>query len=74
MKKQVLYEYLGTNGTILSPIHLEDIYYVRKLRLMSDQGFILKNKETAALRHVVVIPESDFANWEEIEYKGEGQE
>lgn len=74
MKKQVLYEYLGTNGTILSPIHLEDIYYVRKLRLLPDSGFILRNKETGALRHVTVIGESDFENWEEIEYKGEGQE
>lgn len=74
MKKQVLYEYLGTNGTILSPIHLEDIYYVRKLRLMPEQGFMLKHKDSSVLRHVVVIPESDFENWEEIEYKGEGQE
>ena len=28
MKKTVMYEYLGTNGTILSPVHLEDIYYM----------------------------------------------
>ena len=30
MTKIVMYEYLGTNGTILSPVHLEDIYYIRK--------------------------------------------
>jgi hypothetical protein len=38
MKRQVLYQYLGTNGTILSPIHLEDIYYVRKIFLFADEG------------------------------------
>ena len=32
MKKVILYHYLGTNGTITSPIHLEDIYYIRKLK------------------------------------------
>ena len=29
MKKTPLYTYLGTNGTITSPIHLEDIYYIK---------------------------------------------
>jgi hypothetical protein len=38
MTKIVMYEYLGTNGTILSPIHLEDIYYVRKLQLLADNN------------------------------------
>ena len=36
MKKQVLYTYLGTNGTLTTPIHLEDIYYVRKYRLWAE--------------------------------------
>lgn len=38
MIKEVLYEYLGTNGTILSPVHLEDIYYIRKFKLRADDG------------------------------------
>jgi hypothetical protein len=38
MTKTVMYEYLGTNGTICSPVHLEDIYYVRKLKLVADNG------------------------------------
>lgn len=71
MKKEVLYEYLGTNGTIVSPIHLEDIYYVRKLRLIADKGYILKNKDNGALREVVIIPESDFNSWEEISHSGQ---
>lgn len=71
MKKEVLYEYLGTNGTIVSPIHLEDIYYVRKLRLIADKGYILKNKDNGTLREVVIIPESDFNSWEEISHSGQ---
>lgn len=71
MKKEVLYEYLGTNGTIVSPIHLEDIYYVRKLRLIADKGYILKNKDNGALREVVIIPELDFNSWEEISHSGQ---
>lgn len=36
MKKEVLYTYLGTNGTITSPVHLENTYYIRKIRLIAD--------------------------------------
>lgn len=43
MTKTVLYHYLGTNGTITSPIHLEDIYYVRKFKLLADKDKILTN-------------------------------
>ena len=41
MKKQVLYKYLGTNGVIESPVHLEDIYYIRINVLTADEGKIL---------------------------------
>lgn len=43
MTKTILYKYLGTNGVIESPIHLEDIYYVRINVLIADQGKILTN-------------------------------
>ena len=64
MKKEVLYEYLGTNGTILSPIHLEDIYYVRKLRLIADKGKQLKKGDV--LKDIVIIPEADLEFWSEV--------
>ena len=38
MTKTVMYEYQGTNGIICSPIHLEDVYYVRKIQLTADDG------------------------------------
>ena len=39
MKKQVIYKYLGTNGIIESPVHLEDTYYVRLINITADEGY-----------------------------------
>lgn len=64
MKKQILYHYLGTNGAITSPVHLEDIYYVRKLKLTADVGKILTDGNTRNFS--VIIPEEDLDKWEEI--------
>ena len=65
MIKNVLYEYLGTNGTILSPIHLEDIYYVRKLKLQADNGKQL-TKDGKSFVKTVIIPEEEFESWREV--------
>ena len=64
MTKQVIYKYLGTNGVIESPIHLEGAYYVRLLHLVADQGKVLTNGtiETDSIR----IPEEELENWVEI--------
>lgn len=64
MEKTILYKYLGTNGTILSPIHLEDIYYVRKIQLIASPGQVLTNGHTTA--KVMIIPEEDIDLWKEI--------
>ncbi len=69
MIKQIMYEYLGTNGSICSPVHLEDIYYIRKYKLIADDKKLLvkgSRKEKS-----VLIPEDDLDNWKEVE---EGQE
>ena len=54
MTKIVMYEYLGTNGTILSPIHLEDIYYVRKLQLLADNNKRLTKNGKDFVQSVVI--------------------
>lgn len=64
MKKTVLYQYLGTNGTIISPIHLEDTYYVRKIRLIAEPGHFLTNG--VIFKRSVMIPESELDSWKEI--------
>ena len=65
MTKTVYYVYLGTNGTITSPIHLEDIYYTRKISLRADKGMVLtKNgKDTFTS---VMVPEGEVDQSKEI--------
>lgn len=65
MLKEVLYEYLGTNGTILSPVHLEDIYYVRKLRLTAE-GDKRLTKDNKIFKSSIIIPEEEFELWKEV--------
>jgi len=65
MTKEVLYLYTGTNGSILSPIHLEDTFYSRRLRLWADEGKALtKNGKDVYL--TVVIPVEELELWYEI--------
>ena len=68
MKKTVLYRYLGTNGVIESPVHLEDIYYVRLLKLRADIGKMLTNGEVKVKS--VTIPEEELELWTEIKLDG----
>lgn len=65
MTKEVLYLYIGTNGSILSPVHLEDVYYIRKLRLYADKDKALtKNGKDVYL--TTIIPEEELELWYEI--------
>ncbi len=68
MTKQVLYKYLGTNGVIVSPVHLEDIYYVRQLKLTADPGKML-TKDNKSFISQTVIPEDELDQWEEVNIK-----
>ena len=65
MTKTVFYTYLGTNGIIESPIHLEDVYYTRKLRLVADAGQRL-TKDGKNFCATVMIPEDELAEWKEV--------
>lgn len=65
MTKTVLYKYLGTNGTIVSPVHLEDIYYVKMIKITADPGKTL-TIDRKKFQQVVVVPESEVDNWMEV--------
>lgn len=65
MTKTVYYTYLGTNGVIESPVHLEDVFYTRKFRLTADQGKQL-TKDGKTFFSSVMIPEDDLAEWKEV--------
>lgn len=66
MTKQVLYKYLGTNGVIVSPVHLEDIYYVRMIRLMADSDKQL-TKDGISFNQVVTVSEEEASEWYEVD-------
>lgn len=66
MKKQVMYMYLGTNGTICTPVHLEDIYYIRKYRLVADEDKKL-TKDGIKFTANVIIPEEELNDWYEVD-------
>lgn len=64
MKKQVIYKYLGTNGVIETPVHLEDIYYIRLIELRAEKGMILTNGIKKV--YIIRIPEEEINNWYEV--------
>ena len=69
MTKTVLYHYLGTNGTITSPVHLEDIYYIRKIKLVADKGKILTNGKVT--QKSIIVPEEEVSFWKEVPFNGQ---
>lgn len=65
MTKTVLYKYLGTNGTIVSPVHLEDVYYIRQFKLTAKTGKQL-TKDFYNYRTSVIVPEEEVDDWKEV--------
>lgn len=65
MKKEVLYHYLGTNGTILSPVHLEDVYYTKMWKLTADNGKSL-TKDGEHFVQSQIVPDDEVSLWEEV--------
>ena len=65
MKKVALYQYLGTNGTILSPVHLEDIYYVKKWELTAEIGKVLM-KDGVKFGRTQIVPDEELPLWKEV--------
>ncbi len=65
MTKETNYVYLGTNGTIMSPVHLEDIYYTIRYRLIADAGKVL-TKDKKNFVKSVVVPEDEVDQWIEV--------
>lgn len=64
MTKEIIYRYLGTNGVIESPVHLEDIYYTRSFVLYADKGKKLYNGKI--YRTSVRVTEDELNDWVEV--------
>lgn len=69
MTKKILYRYLGTNGIIESPVHLEDIYYTRILVLTAEKNKMLTDGERIVKS--VKVPEENEKLWSEIDPIGQ---
>ena len=65
MKKTKVYRYYGRNGTITSPVFLEDAKSILLYNLKADNGKILTNGEIT-ISSVIVYPE-DLELWSEID-------
>lgn len=65
MTKEVLYLYIGTNGSILSPVHLEDTFYSRRIRLSAAKGKKLTKNHTQFFE-MIVVPEDEVDEWIEV--------
>lgn len=68
MKQSILYEYLGTNGTIRSGVYLEGIYSVKKIALTADVDKKL-TKDNEHFYFSTVIPENELSEWKEVPAK-----
>lgn len=66
MNKIIIYTYLGTNGTISTPIHLDGIYSVKNYSLTADEGKLLTKDGINTYGHVT-IPENEIDQWYEID-------
>lgn len=66
MTKETLYTYLGTNGTITSPVHLEDIYYTVAIRLTAGRNKALTKDGGKSRVYSVIVPEGEVKLWQEI--------
>ena len=65
MTRKTIYRYLGTNGIIESPVHLENIYSVHLAQLTADEGMKLSNGKE--LRKSVLVTEGEAEKeWKEV--------
>ena len=65
MTKVKLYGYLGTNGTIESSVHLEDIFYTTRYRLVADNDMAL-TKDGKNFVSSTTVPEDEVDEWKEV--------
>lgn len=66
MTKQITYTYLGTNGVLTTPIHLEGIYSVKKIILIAEPGKQLTKDGKTFVRKVAIANEEEAILWKEV--------
>lgn len=66
MTKTLYYNYLGENGTLLTTIHLNGVYCIKKYMISADEGKAI-TKDGIVLKTQALIPESEINEWYEID-------
>lgn len=64
MTKEILYTYLGTNGTVTTPIHLEGVPAMIQYRLKADADKVLTDGSRQTTSATVL--EADLSKWKEV--------
>ena len=66
MTKFTYYTYLGTNGTLTTPIHLKDIYSIKTYLLVASDNKLL-TKDGINTCKSIEISEEELDQWYEID-------
>ena len=69
MVQEKMYRYLGRNGTITTPIKLENINPIPMIYLKANQGKILTNGISKT--YAIVVFEDEVKDWIEIDDEGQ---
>ena len=69
MLSKKMYRYLGRNGSITSPIKLENIAPIPMVSLIASKGKILTNGNEKT--YAIVVFEDELSDWEEIDDIGQ---
>ena len=68
MKKIKLYRYVGRNGSVTTPVLLDDIKHYVYYHLSADETKILTNGEKKV--YAIDVPEEELDQWREIKEEG----
>lgn len=66
MTVEKLYTYVGTNGTITSPVYLPEVPAIVKLRARPAAGKTLVHVNGATSK-LVITTDEDLNNWKEVD-------
>lgn len=66
MLKQITYTYVGTNGILTTPIHLEGIPSLKKIILTAEGDKMLTKDNKNFVKKVALTSEEEIALWQEV--------
>lgn len=61
-----MYQYVGNNGILISPICIEGAYSTRLVQLIAEDGKVLTKDGNSTIQSITV-PENAIDNWYEID-------